>query len=147
ETSARLVPNVPRLLGLDMTEAEKIRLFACASREAYRISRELDADLIHDHTDFIPEENFPIPIVRTIHGPATASALHLARRMSQRGDALVAISQRQREIFERKATEHWNRDGQLNFVDVIHNPIDLASAPFYPASEKRDYVAFLGRCH
>src|SRR5699024_12169943 len=25
ETSARLVPNVPRLLGLDMTEAEKIR--------------------------------------------------------------------------------------------------------------------------
>lgn len=147
ETSARLVPNVPRPLGLDMTEAAKSRQFTRASREAYRTALELGADIIHDHTDYVPPRGYPIPVVRTIHGPATVAALHDTRKMSRRGNALVAISERQRETFLRKAADHWAEGQHLNFVDVIHNPIDVASAPFYPASEKRGYVAFLGRCH
>ncbi|HWV22942.1 MAG TPA: glycosyltransferase family 4 protein [Thermomicrobiales bacterium] len=147
QTHARLIPNVPKPLGLDMTEAEKSHLFAQASRNAYRIARDTGADLIHDHTDFIPPRGYPIPIVRTIHGPATPAALQNAHRMSRHGDALVAISHRQREIFERKARERWDDSHALHFVDVIHNPIDVAAAPFYPASEKRGYVAFLGRAH
>lgn len=147
ETRARLIPNVPGPLGLDMTEAEKSRLFKQASRAAYRIALEIGADLIHDHTDYIPARGFPIPIVRTIHGPATVAALQNARRMSRHGDALVAISHRQREIFERKAHTRWDAGQALNIVDVIHNPIDVAAAPFYPSAEKRGYVAFLGRCH
>lgn len=147
ETSARLLPTVPKPLGLDMTEAEKSRLFTRASRNAYRLALEADADLIHDHTDFIPPRGFPIPIVRTIHGPATAAALTNTRRMSRHGDALVAISHRQCEIFEQKALARWEDPHALRFVDVVHNPVDIASTPFYPASEKRGYVAFLGRCH
>lgn len=147
ETSARLMPNVPEPLGLDMTEAEKSRLFTRASRDAYRAAQQAGADLIHDHTAFVPARGFPIPVVRTIHGPATVAALQDAHRMSRHGDSLVAISRRQREIFERKAFERWGDARALNFVDVIHNPLDVAAAPFYPKSEKQGYAAFLGRAH
>lgn len=146
QTSAQLIPTVPQPIGLDMTEGEKSRRFAKASSTAYQAARELHVDIIHDHTDFIPRQKTSAPIVRTIHGPATVAALHLARRMSRRGDALVGISHRQREIFERKAAGK-RGDKPLNFVGVIHNPIDVTAAPMYPASEKRGYVAFLGRCH
>lgn len=146
-TSARLIPNAARPLGLDMTEARKIRLFRDASRDAYRAAVETGADVIHDHTDYIPPKSFPLPIVRTIHGPATWEAVHRCRAMSRHGDHLVAISYRQRELFLKKASELWGAGQHLNFVDVIHNPIDVSAAPFYPASEKHGYVAFLGRCH
>jgi glycosyltransferase involved in cell wall biosynthesis len=147
KTSARLVPNASRPLGLDMTEARKSRLFRDASREAYRAALETGADLIHDHSDYIPPRSYPLPIVRTIHGPATWEALHRCRSMSRHGDRLVAISQRQRDLFVSKAAELWGAGSHLNFVDVIYNPIDVSAAPFYPASEKHGYVAFLGRCH
>lgn len=146
-TRAPLVPNVPQPLGLDMTERKKSRLFADASRQAYRDALESGADLIHDHTDYIPPRGFPIPIVRTIHGPATAESLDRCRVMSRRGHFLVAISHRQQELFLRKALERWGPGQHLNFVGVVHNPIDVEAAPFYPASEKHGYVAFLGRCH
>lgn len=147
QTSARLVPNTPKPLGLDMTLARKSRLFTAASREAYRAAQELGADVIHDHTDYSPPAGFPIPIVRTIHGPATFESVQRCRRMSRRHEHLVAISRRQRDTFLQKAHQRWGSDVGLDFVDVVHNPIDVASTPFYPAAEKRGYVAFLGRCH
>src|SRR5688500_749029 len=61
QTIARLVETVSRPVGLDMTEAQKSRHFAAASREAYRLALELDADIIHDHTDFLPRAGFPLP--------------------------------------------------------------------------------------
>ncbi len=147
QTSAQLIPTVPRPIGLDLTEAQKVRHFTEASRLAYRAALELGADLIHDHTDYIPRRNFPLPIVRTIHGPATVAAVLRSRQMSRHGDHLVAISQRQRQLFLKAAAERWGAGEHLTIVDVIHNPLDVAATPFYPATEKRGYVAFLGRCH
>jgi glycosyltransferase involved in cell wall biosynthesis len=146
-TNARLIETVARPVGLDMTEAQKARHFVAASRTAYREALNLGADLIHDHTDHAPRRGFPLPIVRTIHGPATVAAVTRYREMSRRGDRFVAISRRQRDLFLAAAAERWGSGDHLNVVDVIHNPLDLASAPFYPATAKRGYVAFLGRCH
>jgi glycosyltransferase involved in cell wall biosynthesis len=147
QTSAKLIPSVPRPIGMDFTEAQKSRYFTRASRDAYRSALDEGADLIHDHTDYTAPRDFPLPVVRTIHGPATVAAVTQCRKMSKRGDYLVAISHRQRELFEEEATRLWGSGHYLNFIDVIHNPIDVGAAPFYPASKKRGYVAYLGRCH
>jgi glycosyltransferase involved in cell wall biosynthesis len=146
-TNANLIPTVARPVGLNLTEAQKSRHFQRASRAAYKVAVEIGADIIHDHTDHIPLRTFPLPIVRTVHGPATEAAMLLCREASRRGDHLVAISQRQRQLFLKRAAERWGDGVTLNFEDVIHNPIDVDAAPFYPASEKRGYAAFLGRCH
>lgn len=146
-TNARLIPTVAKPIGLDLTEAQKARHFVEASRAAYREALSLGADLIHDHTDYAPRRGFPLPIVRTVHGPATVAAVARYREMSRRGDRFVAISRRQHDLFLAAAAERWGPGEHLNFVDVIHNPLDVAAAPFYPASEKGGYVAFLGRCH
>jgi glycosyltransferase involved in cell wall biosynthesis len=146
-TGAQLVETVARPVGLDLTEAQKARHFVNASRFAYRQALEKGADIIHDHTDHLPRRGYPVPIVRTIHGPATSAAVATYRTMSRRGDHLVAISRRQRDIFEQKARERFGAGESIAFAGVVHNPLDVASAPFYPAAEKRGYVAFLGRCH
>lgn len=147
ETNAHLFPIVNRPVGLDMTEAQKHRHFAEASRAAYREAQRLGADLVHDHTDRRPPRGCTAPVIRTLHGPATVAAVELARSMSRRGDHLVAISHRQRQLFEIAAAKRWGPGNHLAFAGVVHNPLDVAAAPFYPRSEKRDYVAFLGRCH
>jgi glycosyltransferase involved in cell wall biosynthesis len=146
-TNARLVETVSRPVGLNMTEAQKRRHFVNASRFAYRHALELGVDLIHDHTDFEPPRNFPIPIVRTIHGPATPAAVAAYRKMTRRGDRFIAISCRQRDLFVAAAEKNFGPGEQIAFVGVIYNPLDVAAAPFYPAEEKRGYIAFLGRCH
>lgn len=146
-TNAHLIETVPRALGLDLTEAQKSRYFTEASRLAYKLALDVDADIIHDHTDHQPRRGYPVPVVRTIHGPATIAAVANYRAMSRRGDRFVSISHRQREIFELKARDRFGPGEQIAFAAVIHNPLDIDSAPFYPASEKRGYVAYLGRCH
>ena len=146
-TSARLLPTVPAGIGLDLSPAERIRWMADTSADAYEAAAELDADVIHDHTDYSPEPGFPIPIVRTIHGPAVDAFVRIARRLSRRGDRFVAISRRQRDLFEAAAAETFGPGEQIAFVGVVPNPIDVAAAPFYPASAKEGYAAFLGRCH
>jgi glycosyltransferase involved in cell wall biosynthesis len=146
-TNARLVPTVVRPIGLNLTEAQKNRHVAETSRFAYRQALELGADLVHDHTDHLSKRGYPLPIVRTIHGPATVAAVTTYRAMTRRGDHFVAISQRQRALFDVLAAERFGSGEHLNFAGVVYNPIDVAAAPFYPADQKRDYVAFLGRCH
>ena len=91
--------TVAKPVGLDLTEAQKARHFVDASRAAYREALALGADLIHDHTDYAPRRGFPIPIVRTVHGPATVAAVARYREMSRRGDRFIAISRRQRDLF------------------------------------------------
>lgn len=146
-TSARLIPNALRPVGLDMGEPQKKRLLNQASKDAYQAALKLGVDLIHDHTDYIAPADFPIPVVRTLHGPATLDAVRLARSMSRRGDHLVAISRRQMELFQERARDLWGPGNHLNFIGVAPNPIDVASAPFYNSEEKEDYAVFIGRCH
>jgi glycosyltransferase involved in cell wall biosynthesis len=67
--------------------------------------------------------------------------------MTRRGDRFVAISRRQRDLFENAARATYGPGEGIAIAGVVHNPLDVATAPFYPADQKRGYVAFLGRCH
>jgi glycosyltransferase involved in cell wall biosynthesis len=147
QTSACLVPTVTSPVGLNLTEAQKHRHFVDASRLAYQRALQLGVELIHDHTDYAPKRGYPLPIVRTIHGPATTAALANYRAMTRRGDRFVAISQRQRDLFASAAEKQFGSGEHINFAGIVYNPIDVTAAPFYPAEQKRGYVAFLGRCH
>jgi glycosyltransferase involved in cell wall biosynthesis len=146
-SSAPIIESVPRPVGLNLTEAQKRRHLVESSRAAYKLALDLGADLIHDHTDYIPRRDFPIPIVRTIHGPATSAAVDEYMRMTRRGDHFVAISARQRELFNRQARNQYGPGAAIAIEGVVHNPLDVNSAPFYPKEKKRGYIAFLGRCH
>jgi len=147
QTNAPLVATVARPVGLNLTEAQKRRHFVNTSREAYRQALALGADLIHDHTDYSPPRGYPLPVVRTIHGPATAAAVSTYQKMTRRGDQFVAISQRQRELFEAAAEARYGPGEHIAFAGVVYNPLDIASTPYYPADQKQGYLAFLGRCH
>jgi len=146
-TSARLIETVPAGIGLDLSEAEKRDHFLATGPLAYDIVRDLRPDVVHDHTDYSPDPGLAIPIVRTAHGPAVDYHVGLYQGMSQRGDHFVAISHRQRALFTAAAERLFGAGDHLNFVGVVHNPLDVAETPFYPAAEKEDFVAFLGRCH
>ena len=143
-TDARLIPNVPRHLGLDFTLERKAEIMAETSAESYRKAREqLHADVIHDHTDERPGPDYAVPIVRTIHGPPLPEVVRKYAALSARGDAFVAISRRQRQLFE-EAAPHYLQPGEgINFVAAIHNPLDTRAIPF--AAEKEEFALFIGR--
>jgi glycosyltransferase involved in cell wall biosynthesis len=146
-TSARLIETVPEGVGLNLSWAEKERIFATTGRDAYDRAATLGADVVHDHTDYLVDPGFPLPVVHTVHGPPTEYSLDRYRELSRRGHAFIAISARQRQLFL-EATDHRFGPGQhITFVGVVHNPTDVAAVPFYPAVAKEGYVAFLGRCH
>ncbi len=143
-TSARLIPNVERGLGLDFTAEEKARIMAETSAESYRKAREqLRADVLHDHTDERPDPGYPLPVVRTIHGPAPQEVVRKYAALSLRGDAFVAISRRQRELFETEAARLFGPGEHIRFVGAIHNPLDTTAIPF--AGEKEHFAFFIGR--
>lgn len=146
-TSAELVPTTPASVGLDMPEAEKMRWFNETSSLAYAEAVARGADVVHDHTDYRSGADYPLPVVRTIHGPAVEAFVHHYVDISGDGDTLVAISRRQRELFDEAATTFCGPGARLNFGGMVHNPVDVANAPFYPREAKGDHVAFLGRCH
>ena len=145
QTTARLVPNVPRHLGLDYPLAVKARMMTETAARSYREARlRLRADVLHDHTDERPIPDYPVPIVRTVHGPATPTAVHKYVDFSRWGDTFVAISHRQRELFDRRCAALYGPDGAINWVGTIHNPLDITQIPF--SAHKEDFAFFLGRC-
>ncbi|CAN5533569.1 glycosyltransferase family 4 protein [soil metagenome] len=146
-TSAELIPTADVAVGLDMGEAEKVLINEAAGDRAYSIANEIGADIIHDHSDYVYGSAVLAPIMRTVHGPMTDIAVGRYQQMSKSGDRFIAISQRQREIFEQAAVETAGDASSIAFADVIHNPIDATHTPYYSADEKEDYVAFVGRCH
>jgi glycosyltransferase involved in cell wall biosynthesis len=146
-TRGRLIETGSAGVGLDHDEEAKHDHFLRNGRQAYAQAAILDADLVHDHTDFTPDPDFPLPIVRTIHGPAVDPHVAMYVAMSARGDRFLAISERQRALFLTAARALFGPGEHLRFVGVVHNPIDVAATPFYPATAKEEYVAFVGRCH
>lgn len=118
-----------------------------SSLGAYRLAYERGVGLIHDHTEFteydVPIGRPRIPVVRTIHKPASMpGAVEAFQAMSRAGDAFVAISARQRDLFHAAAAR--SGGGTINIVGVVHNPIDLMGIPF--SQEKHNTALFLGRC-
>ncbi len=100
-----------------MTEAQKSRRVIESSRFAYRRALEMGVDIIHDHTDHLAPRGFPIPVLRTIHGPATPAAVANYQRMTRRGDRFVAISQRQRELFAAAAEKQFGPGEHIAFAE------------------------------
>jgi len=145
-SSARLIETTAPV-GLDLSDEEKTDHFMTNGRRAYEMAARLGADIVHDHTDYSPDPEFPLPIVRTIHGPAVEYHVAMYQAMSRRGDHFVAISERQRVLFEEAAARQFGPGEQIRFAGVVYNPIDVASTPFFPSSARRGYAAFLGRCH
>lgn len=144
-TTARLVPNVPRHLGLDYPLAVKALLMTETAARSYRAAHDqLQADVLHDHTDERPDPQYPVPIVRTVHGPATPEAVRKYVHFSALGDAFVAISHRQRALFDQRCTELCGPHGAINWVGTIHNPLDIGAIPF--SAHKEGFAFFLGRC-
>jgi glycosyltransferase involved in cell wall biosynthesis len=146
-TSGRLVETGLAGVGLDVSDSDKKDHFLTNGRNAYAQAVTLGADLVHDHTDFTPDPGFPLPIVRTIHGPAVDPHVAMYVAMSARGDQFIAISARQRDLFATAARVLYGPGEHIRFIGVVHNPIDVATTPFFPAAVKEDYVAFVGRCH
>jgi hypothetical protein len=146
-TSARLFKTVPEGVGLNLGPTEKERFFAETGRAAYAKAATLGADIVHDHTDYLAEADFPLQVVHTVHGPPTDYSVDRYQALSQRGHSFVAISARQRHLFLEAARHRFGSGDHISFVGVVHNPTDVASAPFYPESAKEGYAAFIGRCH
>lgn len=93
----------------------------------------LDADVVHDHTLAGPllARGRAVPTVVTMHGPVDRDLGDYYAALGTTMN-LVAISQAQRACRP-----------ELNWVDVVHNAIDVASFPYQP--DKGDYVLWLGR--
>jgi glycosyltransferase involved in cell wall biosynthesis len=146
-TSARLIKTVPKGIGLDLSWAEKEQIFAETGRDAYAAAATLGADIVHDHTDYLADPDFPVPVVHTVHGPPTDYSVDRYHELTRRGHAFIAISARQRQLFLEAADQRFGPGEHIAFVGVVHNPTDVAAVPYYPAEAKDGYVAFLGRCH
>jgi glycosyltransferase involved in cell wall biosynthesis len=93
-------------------------------------------DVVHNHIGWqaLPYLNaLQIPSLTTNHNLIEHSALPIYRRHKQH--AYVAIS---------AAYKTKNHGDELNYVDVIHNGIDLTQYPIVPTAQRK-YLAFLGR--
>ncbi|MFN0072365.1 MAG: glycosyltransferase family 4 protein [Chloroflexota bacterium] len=138
-TSARLIPLVDRHIGQDWLPTVAPGIVHATSRYAYVRAFLEQVDIIHDHTDF-QELELPVPkSVYTIHGPAVSSAVARAKAIMAGGrGGLVAISHRQRELFEAQGVQ---------FAGTVHNGIDAAAMPFGAAELKEPYLLFIGRAN
>lgn len=143
-TSARLVPTAPQPVPFIPDPEDREAAANEASSRAYRAALAAGVDVIHDHTEFPHGVSYPIPIVRTMHGPARADLVCKYIAMSYMGDSFVAISARQRDLYYDKLQELCGPEERLNIVGVVHHPIDVSTMPFQ--AQKEDFLLFLGRC-
>jgi glycosyltransferase involved in cell wall biosynthesis len=146
-THADLIPIIEQEIGLDVSEAEKVTIAETAGRKAYAVAAELGVDILHDHADHLYSRTPRAPVMRTVHGPVTDEFVERYDRMTRRGDQFIAISRRQRDLFDQAADERFGPGRRVAFAGVIHNPIDVVHTPFYSSFQREDYVLFVGRCH
>lgn len=139
-TAAKLLPIVPKHLTLNLPEDERVRIHAELGPQAYELALREAPDIIHDHADYHHPLGLPVPVVRSIHGPAVDVLIDRYVAMSRLGDYFICISHRQRELFEARTRE---RGEMINFLGVVHNPLDTRGIPF--RTEKEHFAFFIGR--
>jgi glycosyltransferase involved in cell wall biosynthesis len=138
-TSARLIPLVDRHIGQNWRTEISKPIQHVLSRYAYARAFLDDVDIIHDHTDF-QERELPVPkSVYTVHGPAVPEAVARAKAvMDGNGGGLIAISHRQRELFELHGVQ---------FAGTVHNGMDARTMPFGDREKKEEFLFFIGRAN
>jgi glycosyltransferase involved in cell wall biosynthesis len=144
KASAPLLPIVPRHVGLELSDSDRLALVEEISRRQFQLALETGADIVHDHTDFYHPADYKLPVVRTVHGPNAERAVRLYKELTEQGDCFVGISDRQRELFREAEQQLFGDPAAIDFAGVVHNPIDVPSVPFQ--SQKEPYAFFLGRC-
>jgi glycosyltransferase involved in cell wall biosynthesis len=144
KVDAPIIPIVPRHVGLELKDAERLALIEDCAQRQFELALEAGADIVHDHTDFDHPNGYPLPVVRTVHGPNAERAVRLYAEQTKAGDSYVAISDRQRELFREAETQLLGSPDAIRFAGVVHNPINVPSVPFQ--SRKEPYAFFLGRC-
>jgi glycosyltransferase involved in cell wall biosynthesis len=132
---------------LHVTPEQWKSLRDASSHAAYELAYARGVDVIHDHTEYtgyqVPAGHQRIPVVRTVHKPASMPGIIAQyQAMTRAGDAFVAISARQRDLFLAAAEQ--SGAGPINIIGVVHNPIDVEAIPFQPV--KSASALFLGRC-
>ena len=132
QTSATLVPIVPRALRLDPTVADPYAYTMLQLGTVF--PRAGDFDVIHNHLDYFAwpfARQTRTPVVTTMHGRLDLpDLLPVARAYADL--PLVSISDSQRSPLA------W-----VNWVATVYNGMDLAPYPF--CAEPGQYFAFIGR--
>ncbi|MGI8549481.1 MAG: glycosyltransferase family 4 protein [Dehalococcoidia bacterium] len=142
--SVPLLPIVPEHVGLQMTaEVQNAIKAECAERQ-FRLALEAGVELVHDHSDFDHPLDYPLPVVRTLHGPNAERLVRLYGDQTKRGDRFVGISYRQRDLYLEAAKALLGSADAINFAGVVHNPMDVQAVPF--RSQKEPFALFVGRC-
>jgi glycosyltransferase involved in cell wall biosynthesis len=126
----RTFRSPPRGLG----SSESLPIELIHAQRAERRLRDLDVDVIHDHTVVGPvfSRSRSAPTVVTVHGPVEGWMRRLYGELEQ--VSLVAISDAQRASAP-----------ELPWIATVPNAIDVAAMPF--GAEKEDFLLFLGRVH
>jgi len=139
-----LIPIVPRHVGLELPAGERETLRKELTRRQFELALAAHADIVHDHTDWPHPPNYPIPVVRTVHGPNAEPAVRAYVELTKSGDSFVGISERQRDLFREAEQRLFGSTEVIDFAGVVHNPIDVSVVPF--RSRKEPFAFFLGRC-
>ncbi|MFD0364540.1 glycosyltransferase family 4 protein [Nocardia sp. GCM10030253] len=137
-TKAKFVPVWDRALPERLGEPFPEVMHALKARRAIEyVAATSGLDVVHDHT-FAGPLNVPayqglgLPTVVTVHGPVDEGDCYQYYRELSDEVALVAISDRQRELAP-----------DLNWFGRVHNALHVDQWPF--RADKGDYALFLGR--
>jgi len=138
--SCRLFPYLEQrqfYFGLNSPLQEKVLVGELASKYAYAMAAYEKADMVHNHTLSQSPGNIDIPIVHTLHGPANEGTIKKCVEFSKYPNHhFVAISNRQRE-------NYITLNSNINFIDTVHNSIDVKSIGWN--ANKEDFFLFVGR--
>jgi glycosyltransferase involved in cell wall biosynthesis len=132
QTSARLVPVVPKPLWFDPSVRDVVAPHFTLHRQVFARAREFD--VIHNHNDYYAFpylRTSPTPVVTTMHGRCDLPELQAVLEVFPEA-MLVSISNSQRASFP-----------EGNWVGTVHHGLDLGRYPFNPRGGEG--LVFLGR--
>ena len=138
--SCRLFPYLEQNqfpLGLDSSLREKIFIGELASKYAHAMAAYDKVDIIHNHMLSPLPDNIDIPVVHTLHGPATEGTIERCVEFSKNPNHyFVAISNKQKK-------NYMALNSNINFIDTVHNAIDVKSISW--GADKEKFFLFVGR--
>ena len=134
KTSAELFPVVKKHLGQNLPMEALLPIFSLSAQYSFARAAYEGVDVIHDHT--LQETDIDIPVIETLHGPATKEVKARCKKLSKdRNYHFVAISKRQKELYGKG----------VKIAGVVHNGMDVKNIKY--KANKSDYLYFIGRAN